>query len=110
MKMATATNEIKEELKEHKMADVVNFNINIPADQKEIIAAFRELIVTFKDKIEVEKMDTQETKKNENVNMSNILYFAGIGKPSINIPDDVNIKEMKLKDKEYMARRYGARF
>ena len=108
--MATATNEIKEELKEHKMADVVNFNINIPADQKEIIAAFRGLIVTFKDKIEVEKMGTQEAKKNENVNMSNILYFAGIGKPSINIPDDVNIKEMKLKDKEYMARRYGAGF
>ncbi|MDY0365608.1 MAG: hypothetical protein RBQ81_07100 [Arcobacteraceae bacterium] len=92
------------------MANVVNFNFDIPADKKEIIAAFKGLINTFKNDIKVKERDTQEAKKDENVNISSILNFAGIGKPTVNIPDDVNIKEIKLKDKEYMTRRYGIKF
>ena len=46
--MATATNEIKEELKEHKMADVVNFNINIPANDTEKIDFLIKLYETLK--------------------------------------------------------------
>ncbi|MDY0238782.1 MAG: hypothetical protein RBS42_08005 [Campylobacterales bacterium] len=57
MKMATATNEIKEELKEHKMADVVNFNINIPANETDkidlLIKLFEALKISNKKELKV---------------------------------------------------------
>ncbi len=92
------------------MTNVVNFNFDVPADKTEIIAAFRGLIDTFKNNIEVKKVDIQEQAATNDTNISNILAFAGIGKPATDTPDDINIKDLKFKDREYMTQKYGVAF
>lgn len=90
------------------MANTIRFSIDIPVDKKEIIAAFKGLIDAFKSDIKVKEVESGEVfQKSNRVDLSRILSYAGIGKPKIDIPDDINIKETKLNDKQYLAERFG---
>lgn len=109
--MGTIGNEalenIRNEMKGVKMAsNMVNLNIDIPADKKEIITAFKGLINAFKSDIKVKEI-VEVSQESNKTDMSKILAYAGIGKPKLDIPDDINIKDIKLNDKQYLAKRYG---
>ena len=72
--MSTIKNEalesIKSEMKGFNMSsNVVNLNIDIPADKKEIVAAFKALINAFRSDIkvkEVENIEVSQENKNPN--------------------------------------------
>ena len=42
-----------------------------------------------------------------NTDKFDIMKFAGIGKSEIEIPDDINIKDIKLNDKDYLNNKFG---
>ncbi len=104
--MGTVNNEalesIKNEMKGVDMANnVINLSINIPADKKEILTAFKGLINAFRSDIEVKEVSQLDLSK-ENKDDFNIMDYAGVIKSDI--PD--NIKEMKFNDVKYRAK-YG---
>jgi len=88
--------------------DIVNLNIDIPADKKEIITAFKGLIDAFKNDINVKEVENIELSQESNkADISEILAYAGIGKPKVDISDDIKLKDIKLNDKQYLAKRFG---
>ena len=72
--MGTVNNEalesIKNEMKGVDMANnVINLSINIPADKKEILTAFKGLINAFRSDIEVKEVENIEvSQENKNPN------------------------------------------